>query len=202
MNKSYSERGEDLFVMQHVKLPEKGFFLDVGCAWPCLYSNTAFLRDRGWIGCCIDGNASYEPSWKGVAPFTHCVIGDGKPAYFESHGVPELSRFGQGDRSEFVTTKRLDDLLQFSPHVDFLSIDTEGSEFDALQTFDWHRNQPICIIAEHSTYGIGRDERVRLMLEAIGYSVKLENEANYVFVKMQPLTLEKLTEIYRKMRQP
>lgn len=198
MKKSYSERGEDAFIDSLGILPDKGFYLDVGCAWSCLYSNTAFLRDHGWKGINVDGNASYAPSWEGVALFTNCVIGDGKPAHFESNGVPELSRFGQGQNSELVPTKRLDDLLQFSAHVDFLSIDTEGSEFDALQTFDWKKNRPICICAEYSTAGAKpenlpewaryseqkqaiEDFRVKEFLESMGYSECCRNDANIIF---------------------
>ena len=173
-----SEYGEDAFIDSLGILPDKGFYLDVGCAWPFLYSNTAFLRERGWDGACIDGNASYERSWGGVAAFTHCVIGDGQPIAFESNGVPELSRVGSG---EIVPTRRLDDLLEFSPHVDLISCDIEGHEFEALKTFDWEKNQPLVIVAEYNTAGIGEDYRVKEMLEAMGYRERHRTVANIIF---------------------
>lgn len=174
----YSEFGESSWIAENVQLPEDGFYLDAGCAWPFLYSGSAFLRDRGWRGVNIDANPVYEPQWQSVAPFTCCVIGDGKPVSFEFHGVPELSRVGVG---EIVPTKRLDDLLQFSPHVDVLFCDLEGHEFEALKTFDWKKNRPLAVVSEFNTYGIGEDFRVKEMLGAMGYSERHRTKANIIF---------------------
>jgi len=182
MNKYYAEREEDKFIDSLGILPANGYFVDVGCAWPFLNSSTAFLRDKGWTGTSIDGNDVYAKNWEGVAPFTHCVISDGCAVRFHRDGVPELSCLKDG--AELVNSRRLDDLLQFSPHVDFLAVDVEGSEFDVLETFDWKKNKPVCILEEHSRWtpnGIERDERAREMLEKMGYRVRLANEANYVF---------------------
>lgn len=180
MNKSYSEFGEDLWIMENVALPPTGFFCDLGCAWPFLYSTSAFLREKGWFSANVDGNASYEPHWQGVAPFTHAVIGDGKEALFESNGVPELSRLGSG---EIVQTRRLDDLLEFSPKVDALFVDLEGAEFTALQTFDWKKNQPLVIVSEYNTFGLGEDYRVRDMLLEMEYTERHRTKANIIFTK-------------------
>lgn len=181
MSKFYSEFGEDKWIAENVVLPERGFYLDIGCAWPCLNSNSAFLRDRGWDGANIDGNPSYEKNWDGVATFTNCVIGDGKPIAFEANGVPELSHVGSG---ESVPTRRLDDLLEFSPHVDFISCDLEGHEFEAMKTFDWKKNRPVCIVSEYATWtpaGVVEDFRVKEMLEAMGYRERHRTTANIIF---------------------
>jgi len=203
MTKYYAERGEDKFCDELGVLPSNGFFVDVGCAWPFLNSTTAFLRDKGWVGASIDGDDSYAKQWDGVAPFTHCVVNDGCAVRFEKNGVPELSRISEN--GELVNSRRLDDLLQYSPPVDFLAVDVEGSEFDVLQTFDWSKQHPLIVIAEHSMWtpdGVQRDERVREMLEKLGYSVNLENESNYVFRKMKPITAKDLSRIYKSMFGP
>jgi len=186
MSKFYSEYGEDRWIAENVVLPEKSFYLDLGCAWPFLNSNTAFLRDRGWDGANIDGNASYEPNWSGVGTFTNCVIGDGRVARFITEGVPELSRIAPAPAlpSEIVKTRRLDELLEYSPRVDFISVDLEGGEYDALQTFDWEKNRPVCIVAEYATWhpdGVVEDFRVKEMLEAMGYRERYRTKANLIF---------------------
>jgi Methyltransferase FkbM domain len=178
MSKFYAEFGEDKWISEHIKLPEIGFYLDLGCAWPCLNSTTAFLRDRGWSGINIDGNPVYAPNWDGVGLFTNCVIGDGKPVQFEINGVPELSRIGSG---EITPTRRLDDLLQFSPSVDFIACDLEGAEFDALCTFDWKKHKPPVVVSEYNTYGLGEDFRVKEMLEKTGYLERYRTKANLIF---------------------
>lgn len=195
--KSYSERGEDIFIDALGILPANGFYVDAGCARPDIGSNSAFLRDRGWIGANIDGNPVYEPAWNGVGPFTCCVLGDGQPVQFGVGGVPELSRKGSG---EVMPTRRLDDLLQFSPNVDFLTVDLEGGEFDALQAFDWKKNRPRVICVEYSTWLSGptppldpplvfidlaknavEDMRVKEFLESMGYKVVHQNVANFIY---------------------
>lgn len=201
MNKAYAEFGEDQWALENMRLPESGFYVDLGCAWPFLYSGSAFLRDRGWTGVNIDANPVYEPQWKGVAPFTCCVIGDGNPVSFECHGVPELSRIGEAPGSEIRPTKRLEDLLAYSPHVDYLTVDLEGHEFAALQTFDWAKNTPLVVVSEYSTHCGARpddlpahltyneakhaieDFRVKEMLEGMGYRERHRTVANIIFTK-------------------
>lgn len=184
--KAYSEFGEDSWIAENVVLPERGFYLDLGCAWPTLNSNTAFLRDRGWDGANIDGNPSYEPKWSGVGTFTNCVIGSGAVARFVTGGVPELSHIEPAPAAleEIVKTRRLDELLQYSPQGDFISCDLEGHEFEALKTFDWEKNRPVCIVAEYSTWtpaGVVEDFRVKEMLEAMGYRERHRTKANIIF---------------------
>lgn len=186
MTKFYSEFGEDKWISENIVLPEKSFYLDLGCAWPFLNSNTAFLRDRGWDGANIDGNPTYEKNWDGVATFTNCVIGCGDAVHFCTEGVPELSHIEPAPAKieEIVKTRRLDDLLEYSPHVDFISTDLEGHEFEALKTLDWKKNRPVCIVSEYATWtpaGVVEDFRVKEMLEAMGYRERHRTKANIIF---------------------
>ena len=52
----YGQNREDEWIDKNLPLPEKGFYVDIGCEHPFNHSNTAFLRDRGWKGLAIDGN--------------------------------------------------------------------------------------------------------------------------------------------------
>lgn len=174
-----SERSEDLFIMQHIKLPENGFYLDLGCAWPEQYSNTAFLRKRGWRGLCVDANPLYAQEWQGVETFICAVIGNGSPVKFEYNPAKDLSRVSEN--GIMLPALRLDDLLNGWPKVDVLSVDLEGHEFEALCTFPWESQTPKVIIAEYNTHGIGEDFRVKDMLFPLGYNVVHKNVANMIF---------------------
>jgi len=183
MKKFCAEFGEDRWLESNIEMPKGGFFVDIGCAWPFLYSTSAFLRQRGWESCNIDGNPFYEPLWAGVALFTNCVIGDGNPVLFQTGGIPELSHVGEG---ELTPTVRLDALLAHSPSVDAIFCDLEGHEFEALKTFDWKKNHPQVIVSEYSTWtpqGVVDDFRVKEMLEAMGYSERHRTKANIIFTK-------------------
>lgn len=174
-----SEYGCDLWIMQHIKLPENGFYLDLGCAWPEHFSNTAFLRKRGWRGLCVDASPLYAQDWKGVETFICAVIGNGSPVGFEFADAPDLSRVKKDGIT--MPTLRLDDLLGGWPKVDVVSLDLEGSEFDALCTFPWESQTPKLIISEYNTHGIGEDFRVRDMLIPVGYKAVHQTVANIIF---------------------
>ena len=53
---TYSQNQEDLFINNYFKDKNKGFYLDIGCYHPIMYSNTALLHNRGWEGTNIDMN--------------------------------------------------------------------------------------------------------------------------------------------------
>ena len=72
--------------------------------------------------------------------------------------------------SYFVDTISLSDLLQdfqAPKSINFISIDTEGSEFRILNAFNFQEFQFDVIVCEHA-YGKTRDE-IRRLLEANGY---------------------------------
>ena len=175
-----SEYGDDLWIMANIDLPRDGFFLDLGCAWREMNSNTAFLRKRGWRGLCVDANPIYAPEWKGVETFACAIIGDGDPHKFHFADAPDLSRFGEG---LWMPTIKLMTLLQGVPKIDFISLDLEGGEFEALRFFPWMEQKPRVIISERCTHGIGEDLRVRDMMQRLNcYRLVHSNEANDIFL--------------------
>lgn len=187
-----SEYGEDLWVMQHIKLPDSGFYLDLGCAWPEQYSNTAFLRKRGWRGLCVDANPLYAQDWKGVETFVCAVIGDGTQVRFKYEDAPDLSRVTYDwvkkdkeipDSKEgiYMQSTSLRSLIEECPKIDFISCDLEGHEMAALSNFPWSEQLPKCIVSEFSTHNIGEDFRVRDMLLEIGYVERHRTVANIIF---------------------
>jgi hypothetical protein len=53
--RSYSVSGEDLIILPFLPV-ERGFYVDVGCYHPILYSNTYRSYINGWNGVVIDPN--------------------------------------------------------------------------------------------------------------------------------------------------
>src|SRR5690554_2751995 len=73
---SYAVAGEDKVIegLLKPKITQPGFYVDVGCNHPTLFSNTYGLYRKGWRGVCIDANqelidlyALYRPKDKAVA---------------------------------------------------------------------------------------------------------------------------------------
>lgn len=183
-----SEYNEDIFIDGLNVLPPTGFYLDLGCAWPHRFSNSEFLRQRGWSGLCIDANPVYADRWRGVAPFYCAVLGDGSNAcYVPNEAAPELGRIA--DTGMMVQTEKLTDILaQFGiEQIDFISCDLEAHEFAALSTLDWDKFKPKVVVSEYSTWnpapvGVTEDFRVKEMLEKVGYEERHRTVANIVYV--------------------
>jgi hypothetical protein len=58
-----------------------------------------------------------------------------------------------------------------TPKIDFLSIDTEGSEFEILQSIDFSRYRPLVICIEHNFHKANRI-RYKKLLQHNGYKLK------------------------------
>jgi FkbM family methyltransferase len=90
-----------------------------------------------------------------------------------SEGDPEIKAFWHDHSvAERVPCLRLETLLERYDitHVDFLQIDTEGSDYDILRTLDFSRIRPDHINYERELLG-GDEPACRAMLEAAGYTL-------------------------------
>lgn len=178
----YSEFGEDRWIAEHLALPAQGVYVDVGAGHPHYASNTAFLRERGWRGLAIDANPRWFNFWE--TTFFRGLIASQPTARFYENGL--CSRIDE--QGEIEETVRLGAVLKgFGiEKIDFMSIDLEGAEFDAFQTFDLVRHAPAIVVAEYSTKNETDTEarcdfRLRDHLLARDYRLMHTTEANFIF---------------------
>lgn len=180
----HSEYGEDRYIFENLPLPENGgVYVDVGCAFPVDYSNTAFLRELGWTGVAIDANPVYAPMWAGL-PFVNALISDRDEIGFKCcEAAPVMSRVSDG--APKVKARTLRSVLdEFGiTKIDFLSIDVEGHEFEVVLSLRMLglEKMPATIISEHNTAGIGEDFRVKQLLEGFRYDEVHRTIANIVY---------------------
>ena len=189
--KSQSQILQDLWVIHMLRSKRGGYFVEFGGCDGLYLSNTALLeRDYGWTGIL----AEPDPVWHGdLADNRACAVDHrcvaplgGQSARFRRvAGTPELSRMARivpddvhersGNRAEYdeidVTTVTLNGLLSDhnAPYeIDYLSIDTEGSEYEILRSFDFSAHRIALITVEHAGEAAKRD-KIRHLLEAQGY---------------------------------
>lgn len=178
----YSEGGEDQVVAENFKLPEKGFYLDVGCGKPLDWSNTQFLRDRGWSGICIDANESFTDLWKDVpnCTFISGVVSDKSEARFITDR--EWINWRISDDGVRVKTIQLGDILKQynAPEIDLMSVDIEGHELQAMQTMDFGIYKPKIIICEYSTMGVPC-YKAHNWLKENGYADRFQVRSNFIY---------------------
>lgn len=159
-----------------------GFFVEFGATDGITLSNTYMLEKHfGWTGIlaepgrswfeALEANRSAKISKNAV--YSHSGL---KQSFVESGERSTLEAFSQPNNVSYeikyeVTTISLQDLLESfnAPHhIDFLSIDTEGSEYSILENFDFASYSFGFICVEHN--GSRSREYVELLLKKAGYS--------------------------------
>ena len=71
--KTYSEWGEDLFILQYFKNLDRGFYVDVGSYHPFFLSNTNLLFKKKWKGINVDINPVSIEIFNEARPDDHNV---------------------------------------------------------------------------------------------------------------------------------
>src|SRR5262245_26674044 len=141
-------------------LPAKGFFVEVGAYEPVALSQTWQLEQRGWDGLLIEPLPEYAESLRRArrAHVFEVACGnpqqDGMTLPIYSAGALSSLRLRRGP-PKMVSVATLDSLLARvnAPHVDFLSVDVEGTELDVLSGFSFERHRPKLILLEDFAEG-------------------------------------------------
>lgn len=185
-----SQLGQDLIALLHSGAKQGGFFVEFGATDGISLSNTLLLEKRfGWTGILAEPARCWHKALaanRTAVIDTDCVWSkSGSTLEFNMANAGELSTIAsfsdcdnhsrereRGDKFE-VRTVSLVDLLDRhgAPHyIDYLSIDTEGSEFAILSAFDFSRYRFGLITCEHN-YTPER-QKLHALLTANGYTRK------------------------------
>ncbi len=184
----FGQLAQDMWVLWETKQKTNGYFVEFGGANGKFLSNSYLLEHGfGWRGIVAEPNIGFHEELRAnrscdISPL--CVAArTGERVRFHCTRQGELSRMAgiesgdRHDRSEYteieVETISLDDLLDRhnAPDViDYLSIDTEGSEFDILSHRDWTRRRIQLITVEHN--GTDWGPKIFDLLSSVGYERK------------------------------
>lgn len=153
---SYGHQGEDAVLQATLKWVQKGTYVDVGAYHPVLYSNTYAFYKKGWKGIVIDPNHDMQQLFGWMRPsdtFVNVAVGEKEEErtyYMFSDGA--YNSFDESRARSWKASRGLDiretRTISFKPlakilaeqkiaHIDFLNIDVEGWDFEALKTHDW-----------------------------------------------------------------
>ena len=179
---------QDMFVLYILKEKRNGFFVEFGATDGIYLSNTFMLEKHyGWSGCLAEPCKSWHASY--TRPVRQCVVDfrcitdrTGENIEFSQSSMGELSamtqfidRYGDGDKrgsdKYLVETVSLNDfLLQHNAPVDidYLTVDTEGSEQMILDAFDFTKYRIKIITVEHNHLNPDR-ENIFNLLSSNGY---------------------------------
>jgi hypothetical protein len=176
-----SEIGQDKWVLETM-FPgvTNGFFVDVGSGHGTIGSNTVALERRGWTGICIDPFPVHMEG-RTCQMFKEVVFSEaGKHMTFRAaRGLAglqaTLGRWNttamQAPAVDFTTTTLASVLERgHAPaFVQFVSLDIEGAEYEALKAFPFDRVKVGSWTIEHNREEPKRSN-IRTLLEAHGYA--------------------------------
>ncbi len=168
--KSKSQLFQDLFVLYYFRNKKNGFFIEFGATDGVTLSNTFLLeKEFGWKGILCEPGKIWKSALLKNRQATidnRCVWSkSGEQFNFNEAPIAELSTIETFNDSDFhsearksglvytVETVSLNDLLaqhNAPSDIDYLSIDTEGSEFEILQAFDFIKYNIRIITVEHN----------------------------------------------------
>lgn len=188
---SVSQLGQDIWVLERTGYKKGGFFVEFGATNGILLSNTYLLeKEFGWQGICAEPNPIFFDQLKHnrTCQVSNACIG-GKTGekvlfvYADAYGgmLKYALEDDHADKREAyaklpgkqveLETISLHDFLVSSKapkFIDYLSIDTEGSEFEILSDFPFDKWRIQLITVEHNFTQIRN--QIRTLLEQHGYS--------------------------------
>lgn len=207
---SYAQNFEDVILKRALKHIEKGFYIDVGAAWPIQHSVTKAFYDSGWRGINIEPNpdfflqyASERPEDINLQLAVSDKQGEEVMNFINDTGLSTMNHkitevhYGQGyspnPRKVNVTT--LNEIfiryIENDKDVHFLKIDVEGLEPLVISGCDWKKNRPWIVVVEATvpmSQELNHFEWESILIEA-----------DYIFVYMDGLNRYYISEEHKEL---
>jgi FkbM family methyltransferase len=187
--KSISQLGQDLWVLEKTKYKRNGYFVEFGATDGVMLSNSWLMeKEFGWQGICAEPNPKFFLQLK---QNRQCTISDAYIGSITGKQVEFILADAYGGSQEYadddqhadkraayrnvgkmltLTAISLNDFLEqhnAPREIDYLSIDTEGSEFEILENFPFDRWHIRLLTVEHNF--TQRRADIRALLEQQGY---------------------------------
>ena len=194
---SNSQLFQDIWVLYETRGKKSGYFVEFGaCNGKTLSNSFNLEKKHQWNGIVAEPGKIWRD---GIFADRNCIVSTkciytstGEIVTFNETPNAELSTIEsyskndthailreQGER-HLVETIRLGDLLKQSKsprEIDYLSIDTEGSEFDILADHDFDEYYFNLISVEHN--GTENREKIYELLTSKGYRRKFTRISNF-----------------------
>ena len=158
--KSQSQIFQDLFVYYILK-KEKGIYCEVGALDGKEFSNTLYLeKEHGWHGILCEPNKSYQELIKKNRPNNILIV---EPLFSKENqeinftelegGRSGMDKSFDGEKKYKLKTTTLNKVLNENlngKNVNYISIDTEGAEYEIIKELDFDKFYPEIITIEHN----------------------------------------------------
>lgn len=189
--KYYSQANQDKWVCEFLDFKQNGFYLDIGAYDGIQTSNTFVLeKDLNWSGICVEANSevfNVLASNRKSKNLNLAVLDYKGNCSFH---IDSVRNDNIGSLTQCDTLNNILEQNDAPSIIDYMSIDIEGSEFNALKDFDFKKWQINLITIEHNLYVDGDFNKNRLF--------KLLSENNFERVFEDVVCLDTNPNFYQK----
>lgn len=179
-----------------------GFFIDIGAHDGISLSNTKFLEEIGWDGICIEPhpnvfkklienrkcqsvncaiwNEDTTVNFLSLSGYTEMLSGiyeSYDPRHYQRI-LNELSVHGGNSEMIKINANKFESIVDVTK-IDFLSIDTEGSELQILEQIDFNKYNIKAICVENNFFEKKFDD----FFKSRGYELYTKVFIDYIYVK-------------------
>lgn len=197
---SQAQLFQDLFVLYKLGGKRNGFFVEFGATNGKQISNTFVLEKMyDWKGIVCEPSPFWHSElkqnrnciidtrcvWKSSGEHLEFLVTEYSPELATIETFKHSDHHGHARVQKCVTIKvetvSLNDLLETyrAPKIfDYLSLDTEGSEFEILSTFDFEAHTPLIISVEHN-YVKNHRRQLMSLLESNGYTREFKHFSRF-----------------------
>ena len=158
--------GEDLIIQNYLKNINNGFYVDAGCYHPLHLSNTYLLHKKNWSGINIDISQFSIDLFNFLRPndlniYSAVSNTDRDVTIYFQKKISQLNtiykeiskkRMQGKIQEKNIKSQKLNTILNKSKFInrkiDFLNIDLEGADYEALQSLDFNIYRPKVICVE------------------------------------------------------
>lgn len=199
---SYTNPEIEKRILKFFNNKTNGFFVDIGAYDGIAISNTKLLEDIGWDGICIEPhpkvyerlvknrtckkincalwNEDTEVNFLSLSGPTEMLSGI-FDSYDERHKqriFMELDRDGGTHEMIKIKAQRFETIVK-NTEIDFMSVDTEGSELQILDMIDFNKYSISMICVENNFFEKKFDE----FMNSKGYELYDSVFIDYIYVK-------------------
>jgi FkbM family methyltransferase len=166
--RSYSQHGEDDFILNYFGRKQAGFYVDIGASHPFRLSNTYLLYQQGWRGVTVEpipllghlhkrwrpqddlvqkaiGPVPGSLTFREMLPSVLSTLDTDTAQTYVNEGKAQLLR---SYPIEVITLEQLFTNYVGSRAIDLLSIDVEGLDTETIMSFDFGNIRPVVICVE------------------------------------------------------
>lgn len=147
----YSQSGQDKWVCDFFNYKKNGYFVEVGAYDGIQTSNTYYLeKELGWNGICIEANLEIFQALKQNRQSNNINFAVSSNKGFCNFSGDKINTFGH-----VVECDTLNSILynnSCKQKIDYLSLDIEGMEYEALKSLDFNYWDIKLITVEHNLY--------------------------------------------------